>query len=429
MESDGSFNLFEMAQKQFDRCADLLDLEQPVREFLRLPMRETQFSLPIKLDNGESKVLRGFHVQFNDSRGPGKGGVRFHPAQTLDTIRALGMWMTWETAIVNLPLGGSASGVACDPHSLSPNEMERICRGFVRKVAHHSGPDWDVLGPDIMTGPQHMLWMLDEYEVIHGGKYPGFITGKPLSIGGSQGRKEATGYGVIFTVREALKDLKLKPQGVTASVQGFGNVAQYAVELLQQIGGTVVCVSSWDQGAKCAFSFRKKSGVSVEELRTITDPFGGIDRGKAQDLGYEVLQEDAWIEQDVDMLIPAALENQITRDNVGRIGKGVKLIAEAANGPTTSEADVALCARNMFVIPDFLANAGGVTCSYFEQVQSNMNYYWNKDEVFGKLDTTMTSAYHAVRETANKRKLTMREAAYVISISRVAQACKDRGWV
>ncbi|OGU30612.1 MAG: glutamate dehydrogenase [Ignavibacteria bacterium GWA2_55_11] len=427
--STQSYNPFETAQHQFDHVADLLDLGQATRDLLRWPMREYHFSIPVRMDDGSVHIYRGFRVQHNDARGPGKGGIRFHPMETIDTVRALAVWMTWKCAVVDIPLGGSKGGVVCDPHNMSQREVEQLCRGWVRQVSRNVGPVLDVPAPDVMTNPQNMLWMLDEYEVIHGGKYPGFITGKPLSIGGSQGRKEATGYGVIFTVREALKDLKLKPQGVTASVQGFGNVAQYAVELLQQIGGTVVCVSSWDQGAKCAFSFRKKSGVSVEELRTITDPFGGIDRGKAQDLGYEVLQEDAWIEQDVDMLIPAALENQITRDNVGRIGKGVKLIAEAANGPTTSEADVALCARNMFVIPDFLANAGGVTCSYFEQVQSNMNYYWNKDEVFGKLDTTMTSAYHAVRETANKRKLTMREAAYVISISRVAQACKDRGWV
>jgi glutamate dehydrogenase len=236
-----------MAQKQFDRSADLLGLDKATRAFLRIPMREYQFSLPVFLDNGETQVLRAFTVQFNDARGPTKGGVRFHPSETVDTIRALAMWMTWKCAVMNLPLGGSSSGVACDPHSLSPIEMERICRGFVRRIAHFTGPIGMCLGPDIMTGPQQMLWMLDEYESIHNQKSPGFITGKPITHAGSKGRKEACGYGAMVAVREALKDLGVKLEDTAASFQGFGTTGQHAAKLYHQMGGKIMCVSCWDQ--------------------------------------------------------------------------------------------------------------------------------------------------------------------------------------
>ena len=248
-------------------------------------------------------------------------------------------------------------------------------------------------------------------------------------MGGSLGRTEATGYGVIFTLREALKELSVRPQDTSAAVQGFGNVAQFAIELYLQMGGKVVCVSSWDQNDQCSYTIKRASGVDPKELLKITDKFGGINKAEAKKLGYEILDGDAWIEQEVDILIPAALENQIRQDNVNKISKKVKIIAEGANGPTTPEADKVIQERGIFVIPDFLANAGGVTCSYFEQVQCNMNYYWEKDEVLGKLDVKMTAAFHAVSDLAKKRKLYMRDAAYVISVNRVAQACKDRGWV
>jgi glutamate dehydrogenase (NAD(P)+) len=296
-------------------------------------------------------------------------------------------------------------------------------------MAKNVGPINDVPAPDVMTNAQHMLWMLDEFETITGGKYPGFITGKPVGMGGSLGRTEATGYGVIFTVREALKELNLRPEETTASVQGFGNVAQYAIDLYTKLGGKVICVSCWDQKDQCSYSFKRTSGVDLQELLKITDKFGGIDKTKAKQIGYEILDGDAWIEQDVEILLPCALENQIREDNAGKISSKVKLIAEGANGPTTPEADKIIQEKEIFVIPDFLANAGGVTCSYFEQVQCNMNYYWERDEVLSKLDVKMTSAYLAVSELARKRKLYMRDAAYVISINRVAQACKDRGWV
>ncbi|MEW5844000.1 MAG: Glu/Leu/Phe/Val dehydrogenase [Bacteroidota bacterium] len=429
MSSNKAFNPFEMAQTQFDKVAAILDLDDATRQILRNPLREYHFSIPVRMDDGTTKVFRGFRVQHNDARGPSKGGIRFHPQETVDTVRALSMWMTWKCAVVNIPLGGGKGGVICDPHHLSMKEQEQICRGWVRQMAKNVGPLNDVPAPDVMTNAQHMLWMLDEFEAIHGSKFPGFITGKPVGMGGSLGRTEATGYGVVFTLREALKDLSIRLQDTTAAVQGFGNVAQYAIELYQQLGGKVICVSSWDENDHCSYTFRRKSGIDLHELLKITDKFGGIEKTEAKKLGYEILDGDAWIEQEVDILLPAALENQIRQDNVDKISQKVKVIVEGANGPTTPEADKVIQEKGIFVIPDFLANAGGVTCSYFEQVQSNMNYFWEKDEVLGKLDVKMTAAFHAVSDLAKKRNLYMRDAAYVISVSRVAQACKDRGWV
>ena len=426
---NSAFNAFKNAQTQFDAVADLLDLDMGTRDLLRLPQREHHFRIPVRMDDGSVKVFQGFRVQHNDARGPGKGGIRFHPQETIDTVRALAMWMTWKCAVVNIPLGGSKGGVVCDPHNLSAYEQERICRGWVRQLCKDVGPIVDVPAPDVMTNAQHMLWMLDEFETLKGAHYPGFITGKPVGMGGSLGRKEATGFGVVYTVREALKELGIRPGDTTASVQGFGNVAQHAVQLYQQIGGTVICVSSWDHQDQTSYCFKKDSGIDFNQMLEITDPLGGIDKAQAQDAGYEVLPREAWLEQDVDILIPAALENQITPHNVNKISKKVKLIAEGANGPTTPGADAVITERGIFVIPDFLASAGGVTCSYFEQVQSNMNYYWDKDDVLGKLDLKMTTAFAAVNELAKKRKLKMRDAAYCIAISRVAQACKERGWV
>ncbi|MCP4634181.1 MAG: Glu/Leu/Phe/Val dehydrogenase [candidate division Zixibacteria bacterium] len=424
-----AFNPFEMAQAQFDKVADQVGLDTPTRELLRNPLREYHFSIPVRMDDGMVKVFRGFRVQHNDARGPGKGGIRFHPQETANTVRALSMWMTWKCAVVDIPLGGSKGGVICDPHNLSMREQETICRGWVRQLANNVGPLSDVPAPDVMTSAQHMLWMLDEYEVISGQKLPGFITGKPVGMGGSLGRTEATGYGVIFTVREALKELGIKPEDTTASVQGFGNVSHYAIELYEKLGGKVICVSCWDQADQTSYSFLKKDGINLEALLKITDRYGGIEKDKAKELGYEILPGDDWIKQDVDILIPAALEHQITDENVNQISEKVKIIAEGANGPTTPEADAVIEKRNIFLIPDFLANAGGVTCSYFEQVQSNMNYFWEKDDVLQRLDSKMTSAFNSVSELARKKKLYMRDAAYVISISRVAQACRDRGWV
>ncbi len=426
---DKSFNAFEMAQSQFDGVADILGLDEGSKELLRYNLREYHISIPVRMDDGSVKVFRGFRVQHNDARGPAKGGIRFHPMETIDTVRALAMWMTWKCAVVDIPLGGAKGGVICDPHNLSSREQELICRGWVRQLARDMGPLNDIPAPDVMTSSQHMLWMLDEFEMLNGEKAPGFITGKPVGMGGSLGRTEATGYGVIFTIREALKELNIPPGDTTASIQGFGNVAQYAIELYNQIWGKVVCVSCWDQQEQTSYSFKKMDGIDLKALQEITDRFGGIDKDKARGLGYEILPGDAWIEQEVDILIPAALENQVTRKNAGKISDKVKIIAEGANGPTTPEADKVIEERGIFLIPDLLANAGGVTCSYFEQVQSNMNYFWEKDEVLGKLDLKMTSAFTAASKLAKDKKLYMRDAAYVIAIGRVAQACRDRGWV
>lgn len=423
-----TYNPFQVAQSQFDKIAASLELDEGVRALLRQPVREYQFTIPVRMDNGKVKVFTGFRVQHNDARGPSKGGIRFHPMETMDTVRALAMWMTWKCAVVDIPLGGGKGGVVCDPHNLSLREQELICRGWVRQIAKNVGPVTDVPAPDVMTNGQHMLWMLDEYETICGGHCPGFITGKPVGMGGSLGRTQATGYGVIFTLREALKVMGISPSSTTASVQGFGNVAQHAVELYTKLGGTVLSVCCWDQKDKASYTFHKKDGIDLTELRGITDKFGGINKDKAKDLGYKVLPGEKWIEQDVDIIIPAALENQINIDTVKKISPQVRIIAEGSNGPTTPEADEVIKERNIYVLPDFLANAGGVTCSYFEQVQCNTNFFWGEDEVLTKLDAAMTSAFKAVNDLSKSSEIYMRDAAYMISIDRVAKAVKQRGW-
>ena len=424
-----AYNPFLTAQEQFDNAARLLELNEATRDLLRNPMREFHFTIPVHMDDGTRKIFKAFRIQHNDARGPAKGGIRFHPQETVDTVKALAMWMTWKTSVVDIPLGGGKGGVICDPHHLSAFEQEQICRGWIRQIVKNIGPFSDIPAPDVMTNPQHMLWMLDEYETITGAKYPGAITGKPIGMGGSQGRTEATGYGTIITVREALKELNIRPDNTTASFQGFGNVSRYAIELYHKMGGKTLCVSSWDNDDNKSYSFYKKEGVNLEELVAITDTFGGIDKNKAKDLGYDVLHGEAWLEQNVDILIPAALENQITVDNASKISKQVRIISEGANGPTTPDADIIINSKNIFIVPDFLANAGGVVCSYFEQVQNNMNYYWEKDEVLAKLDVKMTTAFTAVSDFSHQNNLKMRDAAYVISVNRVAQACYDRGWV
>ncbi len=424
-----AFNSFVTAQFQLDRAAEWLGLDLPTRELLRSPLQEHQFLIPLRMEDGNVKIFRGFRVLHNDARGPGKGGIRFHPQETIDTIRALAMWMTWKCALLDIPLGGSSGGIACDPHYLTLREQEQLCRKWVKRLIHELGPQVDVPAPDIMTGSQHMLWMLDEYESMRGEKAPGFITGKPVGMGGSVGRIEATGFGLVFALREALKELGTSPDGAKASVQGFGNAAQHAVRLFEQMGGRVVCVSCWDQKDSVSYAYKKEPGIDVKALAAITDRFGGIDKEKAAKMGYEVLPGEAWLSQNVDILIPAAVENQITEENAQGIHQRVKIIAEGANGPTTPGADRMIGNRGILVIPDILANAGGVTCSYFEQVQSNMNYYWEKDEVLGKLDVKITSAFNEVLEFAKKKNLSMRNAAFSIAVARVAQACKDRGWV
>jgi len=426
----GTTNAFEMAQAQFDRVADMLQLDTEVREMLRWPLREYSFRIPVRMDNGTIRVFQGFRVQHNDARGPNKGGIRFHPAETIDTVRALATWMTWKCAVVDIPLGGGKGGVIIDPATLSIGEKERLVRKYVQIMFKNLGPRQDVPAPDVGTTPQMMGWMMDEYSKLAGQFTPGVITGKPVGNGGSLGRTEATGFGVIYTVREALKHLKLDPKTCTAAIQGFGNVAQYAaIGFIESLGGTVVCVSYWDREDRASYTVTKNDGIDPHFLMSITDQYGSINKAKAQEAGYVIEAGDAWIAKDVDVLIPAALEGQINADSVQKISQRVKVIAEGANGPTTPDADKILTERGIFMIPDFLCNAGGVTVSYFEGVQNDMNFYWTKEEVIAREDEKMTSAFNAVLAMSLKEKVYMRDAAYMVAIARVVKAMELRGWI
>jgi len=425
-----SINAFEMAQRQFDNVAELLKLDPQVREMLRWPLREFSFRIPVRMDDGTIKMFQGFRVQHNDARGPAKGGIRFHPAETIDTVRALATWMTWKCAVADIPLGGGKGGVVVDPATLSNSEKERLVRGWVDVMWRNIGPRQDVPAPDVGTTPQMMGWMMDEYSKLVGHYTPGVITGKPLGGGGSLGRTEATGFGVIYTVREAMKHLKLDPTKCTAAIQGFGNVAQYAaIGFNELLGGKVVCVSYYDRADKVSYTCSKADGIDPRFLMTITDQYGSIDKDKARAAGYVIEDGGAWITKEVDVLIPAALEGQVNAETVQLIKPSVKIVAEGANGPTTPDADEILKARGIFVIPDFLCNAGGVTVSYFEGVQNDMNYYWTKEEVLEKLDTKMTIAFGSVLDMSLKSKVYTRDAAYMVAIDRVVKAMQLRGWV
>ncbi len=423
-------NPFEMAQRQFDEVADQLGLEAGVRAMLRMPLREFHFRIPVRMDDGSLKVFDGFRVQHNDARGPAKGGIRWAANETIDTVRALATWMTWKCAVADIPLGGGKGGIIVDPSTLSVPEKEKLCRGWVDQMWKNIGPRTDVPAPDVGTTPQMMAWMMDEYSKLHGEYTPGVITGKPLGGGGSLGRTEATGFGVIYTVREALKQLGIDPKGKKASIHGFGNVAQYAaIGFMEMLGGTVVCVACYDRHDKKAYTFGKDAGIDPHFLMSITDQYGTIDKEKAKAAGYAIEDANAWIAKDVDVLMPCAIEGVLTAENVAMIKPSVKVIAEGANGPTTPEADAEIKKRGIFLIPDFLCNAGGVTCSYFESVQNDMNFYWSKDEVVKRLDDKMTVAFHAVLEMSKNKKVYMRNAAYMVAIDRVATAMKLRGWV
>jgi glutamate dehydrogenase (NAD(P)+) len=419
-----------MAQAQFDRAARKIDLDPGVSAVLRWPLREFRFQIPVRMDDGSISVFFGYRVQHNDARGPAKGGIRFHPSETLDTIRALAMWMTWKTAVADLPLGGGKGGVAVDPATLSLGEQERLCRGWIDQIWKNLGPRLDVPAPDVGTSPKMMGWMMDEYTKLVGAYTPGVITGKPVGAGGSLGRNEATGYGVVYILREVLRHLKLDPTKMSASVQGFGNVAQFAALAFgEQLGGKVVAVSCWDRDDQASLTYIKPDGVDPRFLQTITDVYGSVDKGKARQAGYTIADADAWRSQDVDILIPAAIEGQIAADTVGQISPRVRIVAEGANGPTTPEADAVLEAKGVFVLPDFLCNAGGVTVSYFEGVQNDMNYYWSRDEVLGRLDEKLSVAFEAVFEMSVDKQVSMRDAAYMVAIERVVRAMEFRGWL
>jgi len=425
-------NPFKLVQAQFDQNAERLNLDPALREFLREPERTIQFTIPVEMDNGTTKTFTGFRSQHSTARGPAKGGLRFADDETIDLVRQLAMMMAWKCAVVDIPLGGGKGGVVVDPRKLSEREAEKLCRGWVRKVYDFVGPEIDVPAPDVGTNPQDMLWIMDEYDTIARCRKPGFVTGKAVGIGGSLGRTEATGYGVVYCIREALKRLGIDFKDVTASIQGAGNVAQYTCEKFVRYGGKVVAMSCWDPKAKKAYTYSCEKGIDPKDLLApgTLDKFGTVDPEKAKSFGWKQEAGDAWLSKNVNVLIPAALGQSVTQDNVNDINfDTVKVYAEAANTPTTLEADEVIKGKDVYVIPDFLCNAGGVTVSYFEQVQNNMNYYWPKDEVLEKLDNIMTNAFYAVADLAIEKKCFTRDAAYLIAIQRVARAVEGRGWV
>jgi glutamate dehydrogenase (NAD(P)+) len=423
-------NAFAMAQEQFDHVAKLLKLDPAVSEVLRWPMREFSFRLPVRMDDGTTRIFQGFRVQHNDARGPNKGGIRFAANETMDTVRALATWMTWKCAVADIPLGGGKGGIIVDPSTLSVHEKERLCRAWVDVMWKNIGPRNDVPAPDVGTTPQMMGWMMDEYSKLVGQYTPGVFTGKPLGGGGSEGRTEATGYGLIYTVREAMKHLKMDSKKSVATIEGFGNVAQYAaIGFIEMLGGTVAAVSCWDRNDKKSYTYGREAGIDPRFLLTIVDQYGTIDRKAAEKAGYKVEDGEAWIAKEADVLIPAAIEGHVNGDTVKKMSSRVKIVAEGANGGVTPEADEFLIAHKIFDIPDFLCNAGGVTTSYFESVQNDMNYYWSKDEVLGRLDTTMTRAFGHVLDMSLKEKVYMRDAAYMVAIDRVVKAMLHRGWL
>jgi len=432
MSKDKEMNPFEIVQSQFDSNAEKCDLGQPIRDFLREAEREIRVRIPVEMDNGITKTFTGFRVQHSTARGPAKGGLRFAEDETIDMVRGLAMMMTWKCAVVNIPLGGGKGGVICNPRELSDRETEKLCRGWVRKVYDFVGPEMDVPAPDVATNPQDMLWIMDEYDTIARGRKPGFVTGKAVGVGGSLGRTEATGFGAVYCAREALKRMNIDFKNATLSIQGAGNVASYAVRKFTEYGGKVVAISCWDANDKKAYTYSCEDRINPEDLFApdTLDRFGTINKQKAKSFGWKQEDADAWLRKPVTILMPAALGSAVHGDNVNEIDfDSVKIYAEAANTPTTPAADKIIKEKGIYLIPDFLCNAGGVTVSYFEQVQNNMNYYWPKDEVLQKLDKIMTEAFNDVANLSKKEKLYPRDAAYVIAVRRVAHAVEGRGWV
>ena len=411
-------NPFKIAQKQLDTAAATLGLDEATHQLLRWPQRELQVHFPVRMDDGSIRIFQGYRVQYNGARGPTKGGLRWHPDETIDTVRALSAWMTWKTAVVDLPLGGAKGGVTCNPKELSAGEKERVARAYIRAIGRFLSETRDVPAPDVYTTPEIMAWMMDEYEMLIGEHSPGVITGKPLSLGGSAGRGDATARGGIFVTREAAAKLGMDLKGTSMAIQGFGNAGQYAAVLGAELLGMKLVAASDSQGG--VYSAR---GIDIKALVDYKQKKGSL----AGFPGTESISNEKLLELDVAVLFPAALENMITDVNAARVK--AKIICELANGPTTPEADVILHKNGVFVIPDFLANAGGVTVSYFEQVQNAYNYYWNLDLVYSRLDEKMTKAFGDVYAMHERHKVNMREAAYLVSVSRVAEACKLRGWV
>ncbi|MBI4773431.1 MAG: Glu/Leu/Phe/Val dehydrogenase [Deltaproteobacteria bacterium] len=416
--TEEKLNPFSIAQQQLDEAAETLGLEPAVHELLRRPMYEIQCSLPVRMDDGSTRIFRGFRVQYNTARGPAKGGIRWHPEETIDTVRALAAWMTWKTAVVDIPLGGGKGGVICNPKELSETEKERLARAYVRALVHALGSTKDVPAPDVYTTPQIMAWMMDEYEALVGHKHPGVITGKPLPLGGSRGRMDATARGGVYVTREAAAALGIDLHGQTMAIQGFGNAGQHAALLGEELLGLKLIAASDSKGG-----IYNASGLNTRDLVDYKRKHGVL---KGFPEAEEITNEEL-LQLPVTVLFPSALENAIRRDNAPKIK--CRILCELANGPTTPEADDILSANGVFVLPDFLANAGGVTVSYFEQVQNITNFYWETEEVHLRLDQHMTKAFKGVYNMSLRQHTHMRNAAYLVAVQRVAEACKLRGWV
>lgn len=412
-----SQNPFIIAQHQLKTACDLLGLNPGVYEVLREPARVYTVSIPVQMDSGEIKSFLGFRSQHTDVIGPTKGGIRFHPDLTLDEVKALSIWMTMKCSLLDLPYGGGKGGIICNPKEMSPNELEQLSRGYVRALAPNVGPQKDIPAPDVYTTPQIMAWMMDEFSKIEGYYCPGVITGKPLSLGGSLGRREATARGCTFTIREAASRLGIDLSEATAVIQGYGNAGSIAATLLQEMGVTIVGASD-SKGA-----IYNPEGLEPEDLAAHKASTGSV----ANFPGSRSIPADELLEIECDILVPAALENVITSHNAGRIQ--AKIIAEAANGPTTPEADAILFQRGVLVIPDILANAGGVTVSYFEWTQNLTNFYWTEDEVNQRLEQKMVDAFERTYQMCQDRNVNMRLAAYMVSLERLAEALTVRSWV
>jgi glutamate dehydrogenase (NAD(P)+) len=408
---------FAIAQQQFDRCAELLDLDQGLRAVLREPVRELHVTLPVRMDDGSIRAFKGFRVQYNDARGPSKGGIRFHQDETISTVRALAAWMTWKTAVMDLPLGGGKGGIICNPKQLSERELERLSRAYINAIAWIIGPERDIPAPDVYTTPQIMGWMMDEFSKHRGYTTPGVITGKPLTLWGSLGRDDATARGSMYAIREAAREIGLDLSKARVAIQGYGNAGSFAASLASEMFGMTIVAISDSRGG--IFDPR---GIDCQDLHEFKERTGSV---VGYPKGQPVTNSDL-LEVDADVLIPAALENQITGQNAARVK--ARIVAEAANGPTTPEADAILHKRNIFVIPDFLCNAGGVTVSYFEWVQNLRGMPWELEDVHRRLDRKMTRAFEESLAESRRHNVDVRMGAYCVAVKRVAEAVRARGW-
>ncbi|MDQ6932132.1 MAG: Glu/Leu/Phe/Val dehydrogenase [Candidatus Eremiobacteraeota bacterium] len=408
-------NVWKMAQAQLDDVAQLAGLNQSVHAYLREPKRILQVSVPVRMEDGIFKMFEGYRVQHNLSRGPGKGGIRFHPDVTLDEVKALAMWMTWKCALVNIPFGGAKGGVVCDPKTMSLGVLENLTRRFTSEISIIIGPEKDIPAPDVYTTPQIMAWIMDTFSMQHGYSIPGVVTGKPLSIGGSLGRDKATARGCLYVINESMRELNMRTAGARVAIQGFGNAGMHAADLMHADGYTVVAVSD-SRGGVC-----NDDGLDMPKLmlhKAETGSVHGFPEGDA------INNKDV-LEYDCDVLVPAALEKVITKDNARRIK--AKIIAEAANGPTLPDADEILFDRGIMVLPDILANAGGVTVSYFEWVQDLQNNFWEEEEINERLKSIMVRAFRDTLVQAKRHKVNMRRGAYAVAVERVSEATMARG--